>query len=342
MLDLDKKGLEQVLQAMDEPLYRASQIMKWIWGKNCNDFSSMTNVSKKLRLRLDQEYTIEPPGVARAARSSDGTIKLLLLLKDGKSVESVLIPAGDHYTQCLSTQVGCALGCQFCSTGTMGFERQMSAGEIAGQVLAARRYLLGSGNLMPVNNLVLMGMGEPLLNWKQVHQALQIFRCPDALNFSRRKITLSTAGVSGGLNKLGQSQLCYLAVSLHAPDQTTRQAIMPGASAHHLDNLIKDMETYPLAPRERITIEYMLLRGVNDSLRQAGELCKILSKVKCKINLLRFNPGVDSSFQSSTEESVEAFQDFLRSKGFTVMLRKSMGADIQAACGQLKADVIRS
>lgn len=311
--------------------------MKWIWGRGIHDFELMTDISKALRAKLNQDFQVYRPAVKQAETSVDGTIKFLLGLADDKVIESVIIPAGDHYTQCLSTQVGCPMGCEFCSTGKMGFERNLTSGEIAGQVLAARHYLEGLNILMPVSNLVFMGMGEPLLNWTQVKKALEIIRSPDALNFSRRKVTLSTVGVPGKLDQFASSGLALVALSLHAPRQSLRQRIMPKASGYELDNLVACLENYPLAPRERITIEYVMLRGLNDSISHARDLVRILSRVRCKINLLKYNPGLDPVFESSRIETIEAFQDFLRSRGFTVMLRRSMGADIHAACGQLKA-----
>jgi len=297
----------------------------------------MTNVSKRLRTRLDQDFLVFPPVVKQALVSTDGTIKFLLGLADNKVIESVIIPAGDHYTQCISTQVGCPLGCLFCSTGKMGFERNLSSGEIAGQVIAARHFLEDYNLPLPLSNLVFMGMGEPLLNWPQVKKALGMIRSPYALNFSRRKVTLSSAGVRDKLDEFGHSKLALTAISLHAPEQSLRKMLMPSAAGYELDDLISCLESFPLAPRERITIEYVMLKGINDTLSHARDLVRILSRVKCKINLLRYNPDHDPSLEPSDDQTIEAFQDLLRSRGFTVMLRKSMGADIFAACGQLKA-----
>lgn len=322
---------------MGEPAYRAGQVMKWVWGRGVRDFELMTDISKALRSKLNQDFHVCPPSVRQASTSIDGTIKFLLELADHRVIESVLIPAGDHYTQCLSTQVGCPMGCRFCSTGAMGFERNLSSGEVAGQVLAARRHLEDQDIDKPVSNLVFMGMGEPLLNWPQVRKALEIIRSPDALNFSRRKVTLSTVGVPEKIREFADSGLALFALSLHAPRQELRRRIMPGASNYALDELMACLENYPLAPRERITIEYIMLRGENDSIAHARDLVRVLSRVRCKINLLKYNPGPDPVYETSDNDTIEAFQEFLRSRGLTVMLRKSMGADINAACGQLKA-----
>ncbi len=326
-----------MLETLGEPSYRAGQIMKWIWGRGIDDFSIMTNVTKTLRTRLNQDFRVLRPIIRQTKTSIDGTIKFLLSLSDDRLIESVLIPSGDHYTQCLSTQAGCPLGCRFCSTGRMGFERNLTSGEIAGQILSARAFLDEKKDQLPVNNVVFMGMGEPLLNWVQVEKALKIIRASDALNFSRRKVTLSTVGIKDKLIEFGRSNLALTAISLHAPDQNLRKELMPEAARYELEDLIADLESYPLAPRERITIEYVMLRGINDHIAHARELVRLLSRVKCKINLLKFNPDQKSDLESSGEQTIEAFQNFLRSKGVTVMLRKSMGADIFAACGQLKA-----
>ncbi len=322
---------------MGEPAYRAGQVMKWIWGQGIGDFDLMTNITKNLRAKLNNDFQVLWPLVKQAETSVDGTTKFLLRLADGRVIESVIIPAGDHYTQCLSTQVGCPMGCVFCSTGKMGFERNLTSGEISSQIIAARHYLIGKNDPLPVSNLVFMGMGEPLLNWTQVKKALEIIRAADALNFSRRKVTLSTVGVRDKLTEFGDSKLALTAVSLHAPEQSLRKRLMPAAAVYELDELIACLENLPLAPRERITIEYVMLKGINDSLSHARDMVRILSRVKCKINLIKYNPGHEPGFESSDHETIGAFQDFLRSRGFTVMLRKSMGADIDAACGQLKA-----
>lgn len=311
--------------------------MKWTWQKRVPDFERMTNVSKKTRAWLGEEFQIRPPEVVRREQSVDQTIKFLMRLEDGLEVESVLIPSDDNYTQCVSTQVGCPMACRFCSTGRMGFARNLTSGEIAGQVLTAENFLDPARDVHRVRNIVLMGMGEPLLNWKEVRKALTVLRHADALNFSRRKITLSTVGVKKNLFQPGLDGLAYLAVSLHAPEQRLRRSIMPAAAEYSLEELLADLERYPLAPRERITIEYIMLKGVNDSLKQAADLSRVLSRLKCKINLIRYNPGSDSGFAPSETDTILAFQEFLRNKGYTVMLRKSMGEDIHAACGQLKA-----
>ena len=301
----------------------------------------MTNLSKPLRKILAQNFNIIWPEIREIKESSDGTVKFLLSLEDEKLIETVLIPEKDHYTLCLSSQVGCALACTFCSTGQMGFKRNMLSHEIAAQILVAQDYLAQAATAQKKNtpkhltNLVFMGMGEPLLNWKEVKKALQIINHPLGLNFSRRKITLSTVGIKGVLQEFGQSKLALLAVSLHAPTQELRQKIMPKAARWDLKELVSVLADYPLPRRERITIEYVLLGGVNDRPEHARQLVRLLSRVKCKINLIAYNPGPNSKYSAPEKKDILKFEQILWSKGMTAILRKSKGQDISAACGQL-------
>ena len=299
----------------------------------------MTNISKALRSSLQLEFVLERPAVVRRNESIDGTVKLLLGLADGACIETVIIPEKDYYTQCISTQVGCPMGCVFCSTGRMGFKRNLTPGEIASQVLMAAQDLEDAAlDSTRLTNVVLMGMGEPLSNWDAVKQALGMMTDTLGLGLSRRKITLSTVGVRGRLQEFGQSRLGMLAVSLHAPDQELRRRLMPGAAAWDVKDMVKALEEYPLAPRERVTIEYVLLKDINDSPAQARDLVRLLSRVKCKVNLLAYNPGEQEGYQPPEEQTILDFEELLRSKGLTVTLRKSKGQDISAACGQLIAD----
>jgi len=304
----------------------------------------MTNLSKPLRKILAQNFSIIWPEIREIKESSDGTVKFLLSLENEKLIETVLIPEKDHYTLCLSSQVGCALACTFCSTGQMGFKRNMLSHEIAAQILVAQDYLAQAATAATaqkkntskhLTNLVFMGMGEPLLNWKEVKEALQIINHPLGLNFSRRKITLSTVGIKGVLQEFGQSKLALLAVSLHAPTQELRQKIMPKAARWNLKELVSVLADYPLPRRERITIEYVLLGGVNDRPEHAKQLVRLLSRVKCKINLIAYNPGPNSKYRAPEKKDILKFEQILWSRGMTAILRKSKGQDISAACGQL-------
>ncbi len=331
--------MQNLLKHRGEPAYRADQLWQWMWQKKAGNFQEMTNISKALRSSLQQEFVLQRPEVVQKKESIDGTVKLLLGLSDGFCIETVIIPEKDYYTQCISTQVGCPMGCVFCSTGRMGFKRNLTPGEIASQVLVAGRHLEDTGlDSTRLTNVVLMGMGEPLLNWDAVKKAMGMMTDPLGLGISRRRLTLSTVGVRDRLQEFGRSRLGMLAVSLHAPDQELRRKLMPGAATWDIQDLVSALEQYPLAPRERITIEYVLLKDINDSPAQARGLVRLLSRVKCKVNLLACNPGEHEGYQPPQEKTILAFEEVLRSKGLTVTLRKSKGQDISAACGQLAAD----
>jgi 23S rRNA (adenine2503-C2)-methyltransferase len=297
----------------------------------------MSDLNKQIRSRLQEALCLERPAVHAVRRSRDGTIKFLLRVSGSELIETVLIPEGDHYTQCLSSQVGCPLACTFCSTGRMGFTRNLSSGEILGQVLVAREFLAHREDPLPLRNLVFMGMGEPLLNWPQVEKALGIIRDDAGLGFSHRRTTLSTVGVPGPLRRFAGSGLGSLAVSLHAPTQELRAQLMPKAAALvSLDKLIRILEGIPLKPRQRITLEYALICGVNDELKHARQLNRIISSLRCKVNLIAFNPDEAVPYQAPDWERIHRFEAFLRDKDKAVFLRKSKGLDIDAACGQLR------
>ena len=345
LLDMTLPEFQDLVKELGEPSYRASQIYGWLWAKGALSINAMTNLSLDLREKLAGCATIAWPVIADTRISRDGTVKFLLRLGDGSLVETVLIPEPDHLTQCLSTQVGCALGCSFCSTGAMGLTRNMSQGEILGQVWAARRYLAEQGDTRRLRNLVFMGMGEPLLNLDVLLNGLAILTDDKGLHFSYRRITVSTVGVIPSLNRFGRSGLASLAVSLHAPTQELRQRIMPrAAEAWPLDQLMAALDAYPLRARQRITYEYILLGGVNDSLKQAKDLVRLLGGRKAKVNLIAYNPPEGQApcldqdgmpYSPPATNTVAAFQQYLHDKGMTATLRKSKGQDIGAACGQL-------
>lgn len=344
LLELTLPELEAWMQSeLGEPKFRAMQIWQWVWQRMARDFTSMTNVSKACRERLTEIAEIVWPEVAAVEESSDGTTKFLLRLADGAQVETVLIPSDSRegvrrWTQCLSSQVGCAMACTFCSTGQMGFERNMTMGEILGQILVAREHLGDDRPDWPVlRNLVFMGMGEPLLNMRELMRSLENLNNDKGLNFSPRRITVSTCGIEKGLRELGESGLAYLAVSLHAPTQALRERIMPKASRWPLDRLVAALKSYPLKTREKITFEYLLLGGVNDGLEQARELANLVGDVKGKLNLIVYNPAEGAPYAAPSEERVLAFEQYLWKRKITAIIRKSKGQDIKAACGQLKA-----
>ena len=329
---------------LGEPGFRADQVWQWIWQKGETSFAAMTDVSRAAREKLAERAVIRLPEIVAEQTAEDGTRKFLLRLEDGETVETVLIPGEERghlprLTQCLSCQVGCAMGCTFCATGSMGFVRNMAAGEIMGQILAAKKAIGDRRRDLPlIRNVVFMGMGEPLLNLEAVLRSLTVLNHKQGLNFSPRRITVSTCGVPHGLRELGESGLAFLAVSLHAPDQELRARLMPKAARWPLDELVAALADYPLKTRERITLEYLLLGGVNDSPAQARALARIVSRIKAKLNLIAYNPQGEGKkpYRAPTEEALAAFQKILWDKHITAILRKSKGLDIRAACGQLR------
>jgi 23S rRNA (adenine2503-C2)-methyltransferase len=294
----------------------------------------MTNIAKGLRSMLAEVAHIATLQEEKRAEASDGTVKLALGAEDGRTIETVLIPDGNKLTQCISTQVGCRMGCGFCATATLGFERNLTAAEIAYQVTLARR--LAQKRDTRISNLVYMGMGEPLDNYEATISSLQILMHPLGHNFSSRRITLSTVGHVEGLRRLGTEQLqVNLAVSLNAPTQQQRAKIMPVARKWPLDQLMRALRRFPLEKRRRITIEYVLIDGLNDSVADAEKLARLLSPLRCKINVIKLNPFPGCRWRPPSDHKTIAFQNALRRHDLTVILRKSRGAEIQAGCGQL-------
>jgi len=342
LLDLTYDALEAfVVETLGQPRFRTDQIWRWLWQKDARSFQDMTNLSKDLRSRLPELARVHWPEVTETHRSQDGTVKFLLQLHDGCLVETVLIPSVQgRYTQCLSTQVGCAMACTFCNTGQMGFERNMTHGEILGQILVGRRFLLDQG-LPELRNFVFMGMGEPLNNLETLMNALRSMNSDTGLNISWRRATVSTVGLPKQLDILGASELALPAISLHAPTQELRAQIMPKAARVPLDELMACLDRFPMRPRERITFEYLLLGGVNDSLEHARQLAKLLSNRRCKVNLIAYNATDDAPYSAPDRDQVERFEKYLWDQGMTATIRRSMGADIKAACGQLKAQTIK-
>lgn len=343
LLDLTYSELEAfVVEDLKQPRFRTDQLFQWIWQKGCREFSDMTNMGKTLREKLSGMASIDWPEIAKAQESRDGTVKLLLKLHDGKLIETVLIPFKERYSQCLSTQVGCVMACKFCNTGLLGFERNLTMGEILGQVLVGRKYLLDKGcgspdGPSPIRNLVYMGMGEPLLNLDNLLRALETLPHENGLSISWRRSMVSTVGFPKQLRILGKTELALPAISLHAPTQELRAEIMPKAAQVHLDELMQCLSEFPLRPRERITFEYLLLKGVNDSLEQADQLARLVDPTRIKVNLIAYNPTEGMPYGAPDREQVEAFEKRLWKHGITAFIRRSMGADIKAACGQLKA-----
>jgi 23S rRNA (adenine2503-C2)-methyltransferase len=319
--------------------FRARQIFSWIHRHGATSTAAMTNLGAELRATLDARGTLAPLEVEADVSSEDGTRKLRLRSSDGACIESVLIPEEGKLTQCLSTQVGCGLGCRFCATATMGLLRNLRAGEIVDQVYRARA--LAPPTLEArVSNLVFMGMGEPMNNLDAVLQAVEILCSERGMDFSPRRITVSTAGVVPGIEELGRrAPQVGLAVSLNATTDEVRSELMPINRRWPLDVLLDALRRYPLPRRRRITFEYVLLRGVNDTLADARQLPRLLDRIPAKVNLIAYNPArQDMRFRPPEEESVERFAEQLRAKGLPTYVRRSRGRDIAAACGQLVAE----
>ncbi len=316
------------------PNFKARQIFSWIYRPGIRDFCQMTDLSKKLRETLSQEAFISHMEPAVKEVSSDGTIKYGFELADGRMIESVLIPEGDRNTLCVSSQVGCAMGCTFCLTGTMGFIRNLSCAEIVNQVCAVIDDLR-SREAGELNNLVFMGMGEPLANFDNLLQSLVILMDELGLNFSDRRTTVSTCGLVPKIIELGEKIKVNLAISLHAADNETRSRIMPINARYPIEELLEACRKFPLQKRKRIMFEYVLLKDINDSDEDAENLARILRDIPAKINLLPCNEAPDIPFKKPDQQRIDAFQDILRKRDYTVLLRSSRGADISAACGQL-------
>jgi len=334
LLALGYEGLEKFMEDMGLGRYRAAQVARWIYVGGLASFDGMTNISKADRELLAGKAVIRPPELIKRQVSSDGTEKFLFLLDDGEEIESVLIPEEDRVTLCISSQAGCVLGCRFCLTGSGGFRRNLLPHEIAGQALAAIKLI----SPRDITNYVLMGMGEPLMNVNNVIEALRRMTSPKMLGISTRRITLSTAGVIPGINALAESGLgINLAVSINAPNDEIRLGIMPVDKKYPLRELIKALKAYPLAPRRRITIEYVMLKGINDGVKHAKELAVLLRGLRCKVNLIPFNEHEGSPYKRPDTGAVHAFQKALAEKNYTAFIRDSRGADILAACGQLRA-----
>lgn len=328
--------LQEWIAAIGLEPYRAEQVSRWIFQPDILEFDQMTNLSKKWRGLFQEQAYLSRLTVLKVENSSDGTKKFLLELEDGERIESVLIPERDHYTLCISSQVGCAQKCRFCFTGRIGLKRNLKASEIINQILTAQRALTETGPLL--TNIVLMGMGEPLDNFENTIRALKTLLSPQGMQFSHRHVTLSTAGLVPEMKALGNLLPVNLAVSLNAADDATRNRLMPINRKYPLASLIQACKAFPLPHKKMITMEYILIKGINDSPQAARNLAKLLKGVKAKINLIPFNAHPGSGFQPPDETELMKFQDILIGAQYTVMIRRSKGADISAACGQLHAD----
>src|SRR6266571_2502938 len=337
LLDLLPAELETLAESLSVPRYRGRQIASWIYAKGATDIAAMSDLPKELRQKLAEQAEVALPEVERRTPSQDGSEKLVLRLGDGARIQAVLMPDEDRLTLCVSTQVGCGFGCAFCFTGTMGLERNLTAGEIVGQVLAARRTLAGGAR---ITHIVYMGMGEPLANYAATVTSLRILTDPKAFGFSPRRITVSTVGLVSGIERLAKENLkVNLAISLHATSNQIRNRIMPVNKGFAIEELLEVCRRFPVAFRQRITFEYVLLEGVNDAPEDARRLVRLLKGIRAKINLIPFNDWEGSGFQRPALHRIMGFQELLLEHGIRATVRWSKGEDIGAACGQLKETV---
>lgn len=334
LLETTREDLAAWLAARGIAPYRAAQILRWVHRRRVTDFEAMTDLSRELRAILAAHWRIAPPAIRERLVSADGTEKFLFGLEDGEAVEGVLLPERGHLTLCVSSQVGCAQGCRFCLTGRGGFRRNLRPAEIVGQVLAVRRAIPEPERL---TNLVFMGMGEPLANLENLLRALAVLTDADlGAGFAAKRITVSTAGLVPQMLEFGRKSRVSLAVSLNAADDETRSRLMPVNRTWPLAELLAACRGYPLPPGRRLTFEYILIRGVNDAPEDARRLCRLLAPLRCKVNLIPFNPHPGSGFSRPAEETILAFQEVLLAARLTAIIRRSKGEDILAACGQLR------
>jgi 23S rRNA (adenine2503-C2)-methyltransferase len=335
ILNCSRQALGQYLAEQGISAYRCDQILKWVYKHQADGFEAMSNIAKDLRALLEKDFTIPRLALIKTETAADGTRKYLFGLADGESIETVLITERDHFTLCVSSQVGCAQDCRFCLTAKSRLRRNLTQAEILSQVRDVRQDLAEPERL---TNLVFMGMGEPLANFDNLLGALAMITDSDTgLGFAAKRVTVSTAGLVPRMLDLGRASRVSLAVSLNAADNETRSRLMPINRKYPLEALIEACRSYPLPPGRRITFEYILIQGVNDSPDDARRLAQLLRPVRCKINLIPFNPHEGSAFERPAEEAILAFQEVLLRRHFTVIIRRSKGQEISAACGQLRA-----
>jgi 23S rRNA (adenine2503-C2)-methyltransferase len=341
LLNFNQEQLAEYFQGLGEKPFRAKQLMRWMHHFGVNDFEQMTDIAKPLREKLMREACIVPPTVSLEQISKDGTRKWLIDTGVGNGVETVFIPEDDRGTLCVSSQVGCALECTFCSTGRQGFNRNLTVAEIIGQLWVANKALGHDpkGDRI-LSNVVMMGMGEPLANFDNVVTALNIMLDDSAYGLSRRRVTVSTSGLVPAMDRLRDECPVALAVSLHAPNDKLRDEIVPINKKYPLKELMAACQRYlEKAPRDFVTFEYVMLDGINDTLEHARQLLDVVKDVPCKFNLIPFNPFPNSGYDTSKPENIRHFRDVLMQAGYVVTTRKTRGDDIDAACGQLAGKV---
>lgn len=341
LLDFDLEMLKTHFEQMGEKPFHAKQVMRWMHQMGVSDFTEMTDLSKSLRTKLEEGATVSVPRLMAEQISTDGTHKWLLDVGTQNGVETVFIPESERGTLCISSQVGCALECTFCSTGRQGFNRNLTTAEIIGQLWWANKAMgVTPKEERIISNVVMMGMGEPLANFDNVLTALHIMLDDFSYGLSRRRVTVSTSGMIPQMDRLRDSCPVALAVSLHASNDMVRDQIVPLNKKYPLKELMAACQRYLVkAPRDFVTFEYVMLQGVNDSAAQARELIELVKDTPCKFNLIPFNPFPNSGFERSTSERIRVFRDILQQAGLVVTVRKTRGDDIDAACGQLAGQV---
>ncbi len=336
LIGYDHRAMSRYFSELGEKPFRASQLLKWIHQQGVYDYASMTNLSKALRGKLASQTTLDLPEIIQDQVSADGTRKWLLRLADGNSIETVFIPEDKRGTLCVSSQVGCGLNCSFCATAQQGYNRNLEAHEIIGQLRLANQLLSTPDNDRPVTNVVMMGMGEPLLNYDNVVQAMQLMQDDFAYGLSKRRVTLSTSGLLPEMLRLSDECPVSLAVSLHAPDDKLRDELVPINRKYPIAELMEACREYLKGiPHQRITFEYVMLDGINDSDDQARTLARLLRDVPCKINLIPFNPFDGTGYGRSSMKRINRFRDILMERGIITVTRRTRGDEIDAACGQL-------
>jgi len=345
LIGLDRAELALELKAIGQPAFRARQLWHWIYFRGLTDFAAMTTLSKDFRAELAKHYVVERPGVVVDQQSIDGTRKWLMRFADGQEAETVHIPEEDRGALCVSSQVGCTLTCRFCHTGTQRLVRNLSSAEILGQLLLARD-TLGEWPSPPdgrlISNIVMMGMGEPLYNYDHVAKALRIVMDGEGIAISKRRITLSTAGVVPMIRRCGEELNVNLAISLHATNDELRDRIVPINKKYPIAELMDACRNYPgLSNARRITFEYVMLKGVNDSPADARALIKLIEGIPAKVNLIPFNAWPGAPFECASDKAIAAFSDIVFNAGYASPVRTSRGRDIMAACGQLKSESVR-
>ncbi len=332
---LSLEDLSNVFLELNEKPFRANQVWEWLWKKSATSFDEMSNISLQLRFQLQSQFIINPVSVKTTQHSNDGTVKTAFELHDNELIEGVLIPADDRMTACVSSQVGCSLSCKFCATGYMDRKRNLDPGEIYDQVIAIDKQAKDKFDT-PLSNIVFMGMGEPLLNYRNVLEGIDRITSDKGLNMSPKRITVSTAGIAKMIRKLADDEVKFnLALSLHAANDKKRDQIMPINETNTLKALMEALQYFYNKTKNKITFEYIVFHNFNDSLEDAKELWRFARQVPCKINIIEYNPISEADFKNTGPDKLDLFQKYLQDKGLIVRVRRSRGKDIDAACGQL-------